>query len=127
MARARLELGRDEKAHRAEQLNVLLADCAGREGGHAAVEQVHGESEYVVGAVLVLAHLEHPGGERMSHTRSDLGLAVGGRIRRRRVSEVRVARRVRVLESQQVGQHSLVVEKARVHATQALAAGRCRL
>ena len=94
------QLGGDEHAHRAQQLQVTLADWLNAE---ESVEDVHGQDEDVVGARLVVAHVQHPGGEHLSHPRLDLALDV---------QEVVALHAVVVLEAEQVLEHPLVVQQA---------------
>ena len=68
------EFGADEKADGAEQLQVVDLDLS--EDAHESVEDVHGCGVHFVRALLLLADLEHPGGELGAHLGLDCGAEV---------------------------------------------------
>ena len=73
-----LELGGEEEADSAEELQLGLADAT---AGQEAVHEAHGKAEDLGLAAQLLAHLQHPVSHNLAHVRLDVRLHVAEVVR----------------------------------------------
>ncbi len=100
--RGLLELGCQEHADTAEQLELSLLDV---DAGQEAVEVVDSQREDLRVALLLLAHLQHPVGDDLAHVRLHL------RLQRGEVVKLGLLLRLVFLSGEDVGQDSGVLEE----------------